>query len=108
MRAGKRRSFITIEVPTNVKQANGSMLTTWSTFNQLWASIETLRGNERATATAIWPTADQKITFRYIFGVLPTMRIVFNDTVYSILNVNNVDMRGRELQLLTNSGVKAS
>jgi SPP1 family predicted phage head-tail adaptor len=108
MRTGKRRCFIEIQVSTQVKQPNGSMLTVWNKYIKLWASIETLKGNDKTTAVASWPKADQKITFRYVLGILPTMRVVFNDKIYSILNVNNVDERNRELVLTTESGVKAS
>jgi len=107
MRNGAKRCLITIELPTKVKQANSSVVTTWSTFKQLWASIETLKGGEKVSACAAWPKADQKISFRFIDGVLPTMRIVFSGYIYSILGINNVDMRNRELILTTESGVKA-
>lgn len=107
MRAGARRCFIKIEVSTQVKQPNGSMLTVWNKYIQLWASIETLRGTEKVSAIAAYPSADQKICFRYVAGILPTMRVVYNDIIYSILNVNNVDMRNREIELTTNSGVRA-
>lgn len=107
MRTGTRRSFIRIEVPTQIKQPNGSILTVWNKYIELWACVQTLKGNERTSSAATWPSADQKITFRYVAGILPTMRVVFNDVVYSILNVNNVDMRNREIVLTTNSGVRS-
>lgn len=107
VRSGQRRCFIRIEVATQVKQPNGSMLTTWNAYRSLWASIETLKGNEKVSANAVWPKADQKITFRYVAGILPTMRVFFNDKIYSILNVNNVNERNREIILTTESGVKA-
>jgi SPP1 family predicted phage head-tail adaptor len=107
VRAGARRCFIRIEVSTQVKQPNGSMKTEWNSYLSLWASIEVLKGQEKVSSIAAYPSADQKISFRYVAGILPTMRVVFNDVIYSILNVNNVDMRNREIQLTTNSGVRA-
>lgn len=107
MRAGTKRCFITIETPVQVKQPNGSMVTTWVQFDKLWASIETLKAYEKTAAAATWPGADQKISFRYVDGVLPTMRINFNNVIYSILGINNVDMRNRELILTCQSGIKA-
>jgi SPP1 family predicted phage head-tail adaptor len=107
MRTGPRRSFVRIEVPVAVKQANGSMLTTWQHYISLWAKIETLRGNDKLSSAASWPKADQRISMRYVAGILPTMRVFFNDKIYSILNVNNVDERNRDLILTTETGVKA-
>ena len=107
VRSGQRRCYIRVEVSTQVKQPNGSMKTEWNPYISLWASIETLKGNDRTSSQATWPSANQKITFRYVAGILPTMRVVFNDIIYSILNVNDVDMRNREIVLTTNSGVRA-
>jgi SPP1 family predicted phage head-tail adaptor len=107
MRAGSRRCFITIETPTKTKQANSSTLVTWSTFTQLWASIETLKAYEKAAVNAEWPGAESKISFRYIEGVLPTMRIKFGDKIYSILGINNVNMRNRDLILTCKTGVSS-
>ena len=106
MRSGTRRSFITIEEPVQVKQANASVVTTWKQYAQMWASIETLKLYERQALAATWPTADHTIKLRYIPGVKNTMRIVYNDVVYSIFGINNVDMRNRELYLTCQSGAK--
>ena len=107
MRAGSRRCFITVQAATQVKQANGSMLATWSTFIQVWASIETLKAYEKAAVVSSWPGADQKISFRYVAGILPTMRILFNNKIYSILGINNVDERNRDLVLTCKTGVSS-
>jgi SPP1 family predicted phage head-tail adaptor len=107
IRSAQRNCKIIIQSPVNVKQPNGSMKTTWGDYITLWARIETLFGSEKVAATAAWPKAAEKITFRYVAGVLPTMRVLFNNKIYSILNVNNVDERNREIILTTESGVMA-
>lgn len=107
VRSGQRRCKILVQVPVQVKQQNGSMKTTWESYITLWAKIETIQGNERVSAMATWPKADQKITFRYVAGILPTMRVLFNNKIYSILNVNNLEERNREIVLTTESGVMA-
>ena len=107
-RPGQRRSRIVIQNPVKTKQANGSVNITWNTFATLWAKVETLEGRSREAAQASWPKAENKITIQYKSGILPTMRVSFNGTIYSILNVNNVDMRNRELVLTCESGVAAS
>ena len=106
-RSGQRRSFITIEQSVDEKQHNGSIQKTWQTFTQVWAMIETLKGQDKVSAVAAYPSADQKITFRYIDGILPTMRVTFKNKIYSIYNVNNINEQNRELVLTTNCGVKA-
>lgn len=106
-RPGQRRSRITIQNPVKSKQPNGSVITTYNTFAQLWARIETLQGTSREAAMAVWPKADNKITMQFIEGVLPTMRVSFRGMFYTILNVNNVDMRDREIVLTCESGISS-
>lgn len=108
MRAGKLRHLISIETPTSTKGKFSDKVVTWELFRKVWANIETLKGNERATASASWPTSDVKITLRYIAGVLPTMRVVYEGSIYSILNVNDVELNHQEIILTTETGMKGS
>lgn len=109
MRAATLRKQINIEVPVEVKSVTGAVTKTWQSYrSKVWASIETLRGYERQTAVATWPSADVKIEIRYIAGLLPTMRIVYDNKVYSILGINNVEERNREMIITTQTGVKSA
>ena len=109
MRASTLRNRVRIEYPVQVKSATGAMTTTWSTFkDNVPASIETMKGINRQAAQAAWPGADVKICMRYISGLLPTMRIVFEDHIYSICGQpNDVDMRHRELEITAKTGVSS-
>ena len=108
MRSGTLRNLITIQEPTKVKSDSGAMVTTWSTFKQVWGGIRTLRGYEKQSAESSWSGADSKINIRYIPGLLSTMRISFNDVIYSIFDINDIDERHREVIFTCQSGVKAS
>ena len=108
MRSGTLRNLITIQEPTKVKSDSGAMVATWSTFKQAWAGIRTIQGVEKQSAESTWPGADSKIKIRYIPGLLSTMRISFNDVIYSIFDINDVDERHREVIFTCQSGVKAS
>ena len=102
------RSFITIQQPTKVKSGSGAMTTTWSTFKQVWAGIRTIRGVEKQSAESSWPGADSKIKIRYVSGLLPTMRISYNNIIYSIFDINDIDERHREVIFTCQSGAKSS
>lgn len=106
MRASKRRSLVQIEAPVQVKDKYQAVTTSWQLFAEVWASIETLRAYEKVAVAASWPGASHKVTIRYIEGILPTMRINFNNQIYSILGINDVDMRHRDIELTCESGVK--
>jgi SPP1 family predicted phage head-tail adaptor len=110
MNAGTLRHKCTIQTPTTTK-TNGASTTTWATFKSgVMASIEQLKGFNRANAQAVWPGADYAINMRYIPGVLGNMRIVDeNGMIYSILGQpNDVDGRHREIILTCESGARAN
>ena len=109
MRAGSLRHRIVIQTPTTTK-TEGVSTTTWATFATVDASIEQLKGFDRANAQATWPGADFTIGIRYISGVTGNMRIVDeNGIIYSILGrPNDIDGRHREIEMTCQSGVKAS
>lgn len=107
MMAGKLRHYVSIEVPFATKNTFSEKAVEWQLFNKVWANIETLNGRDKAVAAASWPSATNKISMRYLKGLLPTMRIRFEDTIYSILNVNDVELRHRDIEITAESGVKA-
>ena len=107
MRAGQNRNFVRIEIPVPTKDKFSAVTVEWQLFNKVWASIEFIKAFEKVAVAASWPTATNNISFRYIKGLLPTMRIVFEDKVYSILGINDVDLRHREVVCICESGAKA-
>jgi hypothetical protein len=44
----------------------------------------------------------------FIEGILPTMRIVYGDKIYSIMSIDNIDERNRDINFVCQSGLKAS
>lgn len=107
MRAGARRHKIKIEVPTNTRSSIGGVTITWTEFKSLWASIETFKTYERQSAEAAWPGADVKMGVKYVAGLLPTMRIVYGGKIYSILGINDIEERHRDLEIVCKTGVSA-
>jgi SPP1 family predicted phage head-tail adaptor len=100
---------VTIQIPTTTK-TNGVSTTTWATFATPMASIEMLRGFDRANAQATWPGANFTIGIRYIPGVTGNMRIVDeNGMIYSILGQpEDIDGRHREIYMTCEAGAKAA
>jgi len=108
LRAGTLRHKVRIEVPVVIKAASGSPTTSWQLWREVFANIETLKGYERQAVNASWPGVDGRITIRYVAGLLPTMRIVHDDKIYSIIWINDIDERHREVEIMTQQGVKPS
>ena len=108
MRTGKKRTLVRIEQSTPTKSDSGAVSDVWTLYTNMWVSITTMRGFEKQSATAAWPGSDTRIEMDFIGGVLPTMRVVLGDIIYSILAVDNIDQRSRELKLTCESGVKSA
>ena len=108
LRIGALRHKVLIQSPIHTKSLSGSMVTTWEDWASLWAGIENFRAYAKQAANAAWPGADSKITIHYVKGLLPTMRIVYEDKIYSILGINDLEERHREMELTCQSGIKNS
>lgn len=102
------RHKVTIQSPIVTKQS-GVEVTSWQDFKTgVRASIETIKSFDKAALATTYPGADVTITMRYVAGLNGAMRIVYGDTIYSILGQpNDVDGRHREMILTCESGVKA-
>lgn len=68
-----------------------------TTHSNIPASIEFLTGREAEIAHQIVASADYKITLRYLPNVTETSQIVWDDHVFNIVKVNNVQQRNRKL-----------
>lgn len=108
MQSGKLRHRITIERKIETLSSKGNTTVSWELFAIVWASIETMKAFEKAASAGTFPKADKKVCIRYKEGILPTMRVVYKGVVYSILGVNVIDEREREIELICETGVKSS
>ena len=107
MELGRKKHYIRIEEPVQVKDADtGAVTTSWILFKNMWASVETMRSFIKQAAQASWPGADVEISIDYVEDLLPTFRIVYKDKIYSILNANNLDEMDRDYILTCQTGVK--
>jgi SPP1 family predicted phage head-tail adaptor len=105
---GRRQHFVRIEKPVTVKSPSGAPTVTWQLFKPMWVSIRTIQGYKKQSAQASWPGSDTSIGMDFIEGILPTMRIVYGDKIYSIMSIDNIDERNRDINFVCQSGLKAS
>ena len=100
MKIGKLRHRIAIEQVANIQEADGSVIETWSGFAMAQASIEPISGREYFSGQTTHADVTHRIYARYIPGVVPQMRIVFQSRIFAILSVINTRERNVELQLM--------
>lgn len=100
MKSGRLRDLVTIQAKTVTRQGNGEEIRAWTTFAQQWADIQPLSGRELLTLRDEMASVTTRIRMRYLAGVVPTMRVVYGDSVYEITEVIDRDNRRAELELL--------
>jgi len=100
MEAGRLRHRITIQQKSVARGAQGGEIVTWPLFATVWADAKPMRGREYVTLRAAQSDISIKFSMRYLAGVNPAMRVIWSGSPYEILDVINVDGRGRELELM--------
>lgn len=80
----------------------------WQVFASVWAQVSPLSARDLIAAQAGQSEASARVVIRYRAGVVPTMRIVHRDEVYSIEGPPLEDPNsGREyLTILVSKGLK--
>jgi len=76
MESGLLRQKVQIQEPVDSRAADGSMVRTWNTVTQQWASIEPLRGRELWEAQKVKPNVSVRIRMPYVAGLTTAYRIV--------------------------------
>jgi len=78
----------------------GSEINTWQDIATVWASVEPLKGREFFAAQKENAETTVRICVRYRTGISPAMRIKFDDKIYEIIAIIDVEERHIELQLM--------
>jgi len=100
MRAGRLDKYVTIQKKTISQNSMGEWVDSYSTFAQVWASIEPLRGNEYFSAQQVNSDIEGKIIIRYLAEIQPGCRVTCEGRTYEILSIVNPYEGKRELQLM--------
>lgn len=100
MRTGKLRHRLTIQEPTETKNAYGELITSWSTYETVWGSVEPLRGRELWAAREKEARIDVRIRIRYLADITAKMRIIFGSHIYQIESIIDVELLHNEMQLM--------
>lgn len=105
MRAGTLRRRITIQQRSTTKDSYGQQAVTWTDYISCWADIQPASGRELVAAQAQQYEISHTVLIRYRTGIVPTMRVVYQGTVYNILAIIDPDMRHESLMLSCSEGL---
>lgn len=106
MRAGLLRNLVTIEQRGSVRSSFGSPTDSWAVFATVRADISPLNGRELEAAQKMVANVNTEITIRYLIGVVPEMRVNWNDAtanrsrLFDIASVIDEDQRHHKMTLM--------
>lgn len=103
IRAGKLRHKITIQQPGASRDScGGPAKSNWTDFKTgVWASVEPLQGKEYHAAVQDRAEVSTRFRIRFIAGLKPDMRIVYDGRVFGIVSIIDPNERHVELQIMT-------
>jgi len=118
MMAGSLRYTVDVQQQSTTRTGTGALQNTFAVFGTVRAAFEPLTGREALIAQKIDAQLDTKITIRYLAGILPHMRISWQDTrggrvriydIGAILDSNErhheMTLAAKELDIPANAGV---
>ncbi len=105
MKIGKLRHRVKIQAYTAGRDSFGSEEPVWTDVATVWASVTPVSGKEYFASAQVNTEISTKITMRYISGITPKMRVVFDARIFEIISVLNFEERGIELNLMCKESV---
>lgn len=101
MNIGKMRNRIKILKAVGVTNNTlGQSVPKFETFKTVWANVSPLTGKEYNESQIIRAETTYRIKIRYIPGVVPDMKVEYNNKKLDIISVLNVEERNVELHLI--------
>lgn len=107
MQSGKLRERVTLQSKTVVRDAFGSEVVTWVISATVWADVRSTDGTEQVESSVdqVVATISHSVLIRYMAGLSPSMRVVWQGKVLQILSIVENDNRQRQLILKCNEVV---
>jgi len=99
------RHQIRIEQKTIDVSGDGDRTETWTTFAEVWASVETGNGREFFAARQVMADLTHTIRLRFVIGLTPAMRVRYTDQktkatrYFDIKSILNPDERDEMLTM---------
>ncbi len=108
MRAGPLRHRVQIQTVTETVDAIGGISPVWATTATLWAAVEPLRGDERATQQQIDAAVTHRVRMRHGTDISPKDRLVHLGRTFDIASVLNVGERDKQLEIMCSEQISGA
>lgn len=101
MQAGRLNRRITIEEKSVARDSYGGESITWSAVATVWAAVLPIRGREYVAIRQAGAELTTRFLIRYMAGITPAMRVVYDGAAYYIREVIDPQDRHDHLELMT-------
>lgn len=98
---GGLKKRVTILKQVRVSDGQGGFTETWQEVGTVWAAIEPISGREYYEAMQLASDVTHRVRMRYM-DLTPHEKIKYDDRVFDIIAVIDVNMEHRELEVLCN------
>lgn len=100
MRSGNLKQKVTIKTFSETQNDFGEVIQGESDFAIVYASIIPISGKEYFASKSVNAEVTHKIEMRFLSGVTPSMKIVYNNRTFNIESVINIREANKTLQLM--------
>jgi SPP1 family predicted phage head-tail adaptor len=99
MNPGELDKRITFQRLTTTTNENGFEVEILEEFKTVWAAVTNLHGREYFEAAAVQAENTVKFTIRYLEGINPSMKILFEGKKYNITAIDNIKYKNRFIEI---------
>lgn len=99
MNPGELDKRITFQRLTTTTNENGFEVEILEDFKTVWAAVSNLHGREYFEAAAVQAENTVKFTIRYLPGINPSMKILFQGRQYNITSIDNIKYKNRYIEI---------
>lgn len=99
VRAGRLRHRVTLQSRSLTNDSFNQPIESWSDVGTYWAAVEPLTGREAERARQIKADASHRVVMRRVAAISPEQRLRFEGRTLDIVEVLDLDERGRTLHL---------
>lgn len=110
MKAGTLRHRVTVQTPAIVQDTSGTTTQEWSDVGTYKAAVEPLNVREQFMVEQEQASATHRVRFRYrpeLAAMTGKERVLFGSRVLVLVGLpTNIDERNREIEVLTEEGLR--
>ncbi|WP_193063466.1 phage head closure protein [Oceanobacillus oncorhynchi] len=99
IRIGKLDKRIEIGDVEEIRQPNGRYIEEFVPYHKCWARVHPLSGNEKFAAQQIQSELTHRVEIRYYPGIVPQQKVKYNNRIFDIESVIDIDEQHREMHL---------